>query len=326
VPIRPQHESRTAFILSGGGARGALQVGALRALLEHGISPDLVVGTSVGAWNGVALARTPTLDAVRHLTTLWQEATASRILLGRRRGLGSSLMLHSMLAWDGLRRVRRGHSSLCPDTGLREVLGVHLGNVTFADLSLPMHIMATDLGDGERTVFTSGKMMPALLASCAIPGIFPPVRIGDRIYADGGALGRSSFTAALEGGARRLFVLVVGPETPEGANGSASGYRAVQGLSAADVVERSMVLRQIAELRQVLRLVPVGVQTHVIALSPGKGGFFDFERAPEWIDRGYALTRAYLASAPLAHEERPAEDDRWECTAAAGSRARPIPA
>ncbi|HEX6121952.1 MAG TPA: patatin-like phospholipase family protein, partial [Ktedonobacterales bacterium] len=86
---RQRRHTRTAFVFCGGGAHGALQVGALRALMERGIYPDIVVGTSVGAWNATAIARTPTLDGVHCLTALWQSAHSARILLGRGRPLGA---------------------------------------------------------------------------------------------------------------------------------------------------------------------------------------------------------------------------------------------
>src|SRR5215472_421097 len=79
---RPRWRSYTAFVLAGGGARGALQVGALRALLEHGDSPDVVVGTSIGAWNGACLALRPTIEGVEWLTDAWLSTNANRLLLG----------------------------------------------------------------------------------------------------------------------------------------------------------------------------------------------------------------------------------------------------
>src|SRR5579863_2722396 len=68
---RPRWRGYTAFVLSGGGARGALQVGALRALLECGERPDVIVGTSIGAWNGAVLARDPTLTGVEAVEEAW---------------------------------------------------------------------------------------------------------------------------------------------------------------------------------------------------------------------------------------------------------------
>jgi len=310
----------TAFMLSGGGAQGALQVGALRALMEQGIYPDIVVGTSVGAWNGTAVARTPTLEGMRCLSALWQDAHAARVLLGRQRPTGSPLVLNAALLWDALRRMRNGCPSLCSDRGLRDLLTTHLGDASFDEMALPLVVTATDLTTGERTAFRSGRLIPTLLASSAIPGIFPPVWIGDRLYADGGALDSAGFTAAVALGAQRIFVLALGydlagigaqrwdrarslnapstvPVAPEAFVPPMPRERTAR-PSAAAVIERSTQVRHRVVLDLAVQQLPAHIETHIIPLSTGCGaGALDFTCVPQWIQRGYDLARAYLSDA-----------------------------
>lgn len=126
-------QPRTAFVLGGGGALGAVEVGMLGALLERGITPDLVLGTSVGALNGAFVAQDPTLGVVDRLTELWQGVAASS-----REVYGDS----------PLRAVRRAvatgthvWSAKPLATRLRE----ELGEVTFADLAVPMQVCAAHI-------------------------------------------------------------------------------------------------------------------------------------------------------------------------------------
>src|SRR5262249_52140530 len=181
----PRWYGYTAFVLSGGGARGALQVGALRALLEAGIHPDVVVGTSIGAWNGALLARDPTLTGVDTIAAAWLTAHPTRVLLGIEPPANSPASAHAtMRMLVAARRIAAGQSSLYGDTGLREFIKRVAGDLTFEELTLPLRIIATDITHGTRVIFGSGPLSSAILASSAIPGIFPPVRIDDTFYVD----------------------------------------------------------------------------------------------------------------------------------------------
>ncbi len=301
---RPRWRGYTAFVLSGGGARGAFQVGALKALIAHGVRPDVVVGTSIGSWNGSWLARDPSAEGIDGLAEVWRGLTSLGVLLGietPRPDLPPTKA--GMRFLMAARRVARGYPSLYSDTGLRQLIERHIGDVTFDELSLPLRIIATDLTRGTRAVFSSGLVAPAVLASSAMPGVFPPVCIANRVYLDGGALDNCSLDTALQLGARRIFVVDVDSGTfddpspvwcneltPAALRGHAGSMPAV-----AAVFERMTQVVCQYQFEQALRRLPRGVEVHV--LKPGRGvagNVLDFERAGEWIDHGYGATRDYL--------------------------------
>ncbi|TMF99669.1 MAG: patatin-like phospholipase family protein [Chloroflexi bacterium] len=183
---------RTAFAISGGGARGAAQVGMLRALIERGITPDLIVGVSIGAWNGAWIAYRPQLDWVRQLEQVWRQVS--------RRTL-------DMVWWRAARNMVRRRPSLYEGGGLSRFVARHLQVNDFEDLAVPLHTVAIDLTMGTKAVFSHGALAPAVLASSAIPGVFPPVVIDGRQHVDGGLVDPTGLDTAIELGARRVYVL-----------------------------------------------------------------------------------------------------------------------
>lgn len=312
---RPRWRGYTAFVLSGGGARGALQVGALRALLEAGERPDVVVGTSIGAWNGAVLASDPTLCGVETMERAWRSAHPIRVLLGMEPRAGSPAQaLAAMRALTAVRRLAAGQPSLYSDTGMQQLLGKLVGASTFEELAVPLRVIAADITHGKRVVFDSGHVAPAVLASSAIPGIFPPVRIGDAVYVDGGAVENCGLELALSLGARRIFALDVGYDASPTAMQTWSGavaagderpqarirrLRMTAPHALASVLDRTTQVMSRYQLDHDLARLPPGIEAHVIRPStPQGGGALDFDAAPEWIEHGYAFTRTYLANLP----------------------------
>lgn len=302
---RPRWRNYTAFVLSGGGARGAFQVGALRALLEHGERPQVIVGTSIGAWNGAMLARDPSLATLDRLADLWRDAHPVRVLLGRDPVVGARPQaVRGMLLLSAAQRVAAGHPSLYGDAGLQQFVVKSLGEgATFEDLAVPLRVIATDMTRGLRAVLDSGPLGPAVLASSAIPGVFPPVRIGDTMYMDGGAVDNASLETALLLGARRIFVIDVGLDPllagPWGEAGSppktSRRRRASLALTMADVLERTVQVTSHYHLHRAIERAPRGVQIHLINAARGaRGGSLEFDKAPAWIEQGYAATDEYL--------------------------------
>ncbi|SFO87465.1 NTE family protein [Amycolatopsis arida] len=170
-----------------------MQVGMLRALTEAGVAPDLVVGTSVGSLNGAVLAM-PGADAAPRLRDIWARMTRHEAFPG---GVLSRV-----------RTLRHSRTHLFPNTGLAAIIDDHLGaGTTFADLALPLGVMATDVDTAEPELIRSGPLRPALLASCAIPGIYPPVAHDGRWRYDGGLVANVPMRQALAMGARSLVVL-----------------------------------------------------------------------------------------------------------------------
>ena len=163
---------RVAFVFQGGGSLSAPQVGMLRALSEAGVLPDLVVGSSAGAVNAVAFATDPTQAGLDRLEAVWMSLRrrkvahfSARTLLAAALGRGDGLVSNSALA---------------------DLLGSAALPATLDGTAVPAHVVATDLGSGAAVVLSGGQTGPALLASCAFPGLYPPVEVDGRLLVDGG--------------------------------------------------------------------------------------------------------------------------------------------
>jgi NTE family protein len=189
-------QSRIAFVLSGGGSLGAIQVGMLQALLEEGIKPDLLVGTSAGAVNAAWIAGLPHRDGVRDLAGIW---------CGLRRQ-----DIFPLSPWAGARGLIGRTNHVISNTGLRALLERHIPYQRLEDAKVPVRVVATDLKTGHAVILSSGPSVPALLASTAIPGVFPPVRIGRRELVDGGVADMTPIAAAIQEGATQVYVLPIG--------------------------------------------------------------------------------------------------------------------
>lgn len=154
-----------AFVLSGGAALGAIQVGMLKALHEVGLNPDLITGTSVGALNGAVIADKGLSDGIHALESLWCQLTREDIFPGNR-----MVQIRTLLS-------KRTH--LFSNDRLAELGCQMLNATTFDQLHLPLGVLATELLTNHGALFIEGNLHPALLASAAIPGIYPPVEIDD---------------------------------------------------------------------------------------------------------------------------------------------------
>ncbi|MEO8745719.1 MAG: patatin-like phospholipase family protein [Candidatus Dormiibacterota bacterium] len=190
--------ARRVWVLGGGGARGAAQVGVLQALFEAGVeAPVAIVGTSVGALNGSAIAAYPSLAGTMMLREVWMSRQAVDVF--RAHPLGVIL--------SGL---RRDQLSAFPQQNVRRLIDraqALTGITTFEQLRVPLAVVATDLNAGRPTVFRSGELTPALLASTAIPGLFPSVRIGEREHLDGGVVDNTPLDVAVDEGAREILAI-----------------------------------------------------------------------------------------------------------------------
>ena len=185
-----------AFVLGGGGVLGSAEVGMARALLEAGVRPDLVCGTSIGAINGAALAADPTSGGVERLLAIWDTLADDGILDG-------SL----------IRRVAelvRHRTSLHGNDTLRQLLRDRLPAHRFEDLAVPFECVAASIERAQEHWFSTGDLIEPILASCALPGVFPPVRIGDEHYFDGGLVNSIPLERAVARGADTVWVLHVG--------------------------------------------------------------------------------------------------------------------
>ena len=188
----------TAFVLSGGGSLGAIQVGMLRSLAVRGIRPDLVVGTSAGALNAAYIAgHGAGTDALDELARIWTAL--------RRRDVFPLDPLRQLLALRGWR------PSLCPAEPLRDLVARHLTYRALDDApATPVHVITTDLLSGKEVVLSCGDAVSAVLASAAIPGILPPVEREGRLLVDGGVADNTAISQAVALGAERVVVLPTG--------------------------------------------------------------------------------------------------------------------
>jgi NTE family protein len=185
----------TAFVLGGGGLLGAHEVGMLRALAKAGIRPDLVVGTSIGAVNGAFVAADPE-GAAERLADLWQ---------------GESLrVVFSETVFGRAARLVKSGTHLHAIEPLRKLLADKLPIHDFEDLRLPFHCVAASIEDATARWFETGPLVPAVMASCAVPGLLPPVEINGRHYFDGGLVDSIPVGRAVALGATTVYVLQVG--------------------------------------------------------------------------------------------------------------------
>ncbi|HXA31717.1 MAG TPA: patatin-like phospholipase family protein [Acidimicrobiales bacterium] len=189
----------TALVMAGGGTRGATQVGMLQVLAEQGFRPDHIYGASVGAVNGAAFAGDPSEAGMEHLTKIWQGLRGEDVYPQRR--------VHG--PWIFLQQRESVH----PNTGLRKIIEQGIQFERLEEAAIPFEVVATSLEDGREQWLTSGPAVEAILASAAIPAIFPPVEIDGRQLIDGGVVDNVPISRAIEGGATRIFVLLCGPLT-----------------------------------------------------------------------------------------------------------------
>ena len=270
----------TAFVLGGGGVLGAVEVGMLRALLERGIVPDLVLGTSVGALNGALVARQPDLAVVDRLTELWAEVAQGKEVYGDR----------------ALRTVRRAVSTgthIYSSTPLRLRLEEEFGETRFEDLPVTFGVCAASIERAAEHWFTSGPIVPAILASAAVPGLLPPAEVDGEHFLDGGLVNSIPVGRAVELGATRIFVLQVGridrplkvPSRP---------WQVAR--VSFEVARRHRFMRDMAT-------IPDGVEAHVLpaggtsARDDSLRAHRDFGGVQARIDATYDASRAYLDEA-----------------------------
>ncbi|HEX3542090.1 MAG TPA: patatin-like phospholipase family protein, partial [Acidimicrobiales bacterium] len=190
----------TAFVFAGGASLGAIQAGMVDVLAEAGIAPDLIIGSSVGALNGAWLASRPWPAGAKSLCEVW--------LSVRRRDI------FPISPWRILRAaVGRTDHLVSPDA-LSRWMSVRAPIFRLEQAVIPLHVVATDLLTGNPVVLSSGDAIECLLASAAIPGVFPPVVIDGRSLVDGGLAAPAPVTQAVDLGADVVYVLPTMNDSP----------------------------------------------------------------------------------------------------------------
>ena len=184
----------TALVLGGGGPRGAVQIGMLQVLAEHGFVPDRIYGCSVGAVNGVGFACDPTVEGVERMTRIWTGINREHVFPQGR--------LHG--PWLYFQQREAVYSN----TGLRKIIEDGITVERLEDIPVPVEVVATSLTDGRERWFTYGPVAEAVLASAAMPAIFPPIEIEEERYIDGGVVNNVPIRRAIDAGATRIVVLL----------------------------------------------------------------------------------------------------------------------
>ena len=279
--VRPPEQPVTAFVLSGGGNQGVSQVGMLRALIERGFVPDVVVGTSAGALNGAVLATSPTLEKIDHLAAVWLGLEGDHVFPG-----GALRKV-----WNVLRRG----DHLIPNDGLAEVISGAQPAATFAELAVPLRVVTTDLLTGDEIVIVGGPVAPALLASAALPGIFPPVELHGHTLVDGAVVNLVPISHALAGPVERIFVLDVSDPM---------GDRDIR--SPLDVVIRAFAISRDLRFELELQYVPKDIEVIVLPPPEDDRDLFDFSDGHRLVDEAYELSMRALDD----YEERPGRQRR----------------
>ena len=267
--MRSPDRPRTAFVLSGGGNQAVSQVGMLRALLERDIVPDVVVGTSAGALNGAVVATDPTLAGVEHLADVWLSIRSGEVFQGSKLAR----------AWNLLRR----DDHLFTNEGLLSILDRAHTAATFAETDVPLRVVATDLNTGDEVVFASGPLEPALLASTALPALFPPVEHDGRLLVDGAITNTVPLWHALSGTADRVYVCNV------------SGALIERRLrSPLDVAVRAFAISRNQRFELELRHAPPDVDVVVLPSPSDQRELFDFSDSLMLIEEAHHLASRAL--------------------------------
>jgi NTE family protein len=274
---------KTAFVLAGGGSFGAIQVGMMHSLAAHGISADMVVGSSVGALNGAYYAGDPTLKGILQLETIW-------------RGLHRRDVFP--LTWRTLLGFIRRRDFLIPHDGIEKLIDDHLPYRNLQDAKLPVHIVATDMVTGDSVVMSEGSAAQAIIASTAIPGAFAPVRYKDGYLADGAISSNTPVRIAVAMGARRLIILPTGYACATHKPPSGALANALHALTL--LIARQLV----SELEGLAADIDYFV---VPPLCPLVGSPYDFTRSADHIQRAIQSTDAWLAQDGLQRSGIPAE-------------------
>ncbi|HKU07468.1 MAG TPA: patatin-like phospholipase family protein [Bradyrhizobium sp.] len=274
---------KTAFVFAGGGSFGAIQVGMLQSLAAHGVTADMVVGSSVGALNGAFYAGDPTVKGVERLSTIWRGLKRQDVFPVTARSLLTFLWRRDFLI---------------PHDGVRKLIEDHIPFRKLEQALLPVHIVTTDIITGDSVVLSEGSTSDAIVASTAIPGAFSPVHYLDYYLADGAISSNTPIRVAVRKGARRLIVLPTGHACANDAPPVGAVANALHALTL-------LIARQLVNE---LENLGHDIEYYVIPpLCPLVGSPYDFSRTADHIDRAVLSTDAWLAQGGLEKREIPHE-------------------
>jgi NTE family protein len=279
--LNPSHPTRTAFVLTGGGSLGAVQIGMLAELVAAGERPDFLVGVSAGAINGAFFAHDPSAANVARMGQIWSTVTT-------REALGFSW--RSVLGLLGLR------DHVANPAGLRSLLRRELRCQSFEQTTVPLHVVCAELVTGDEVVISNGEIIEAVLASAAIPGVFPPVVIGAHTLVDGAVAAVSPIATALRLGANRVIVLPCGFACAAKTVSRRALGRAMHAIT----------LLSARQLRQDYERFAQQAMIHIVPpLCPLNWSSYDYSGGEQLIARARASTTEWIASGGLLQSAFP---------------------
>ncbi len=258
-------------MLSGGGSLGAMQAGQLRALLEAGISPDLVIGVSAGALNGAAIAHQPSVETAEQLATIWHGLRRDYIFRGSR----------LERAWH----VLRHHPHLYRSDGLVDLVNRFLPVDDLSELSTPFEAGTVNIDDARIDFHSTGDPRAVLVASASLPGIFRPVEINGSRHVDGGIAANLPVQRARDLGATLIFAF----DCRAGTKHQLPADLSALGVLTSSIAVTREILAPSHEHPNVIRLP--APDTHGI-------GLFDFTHGDRLIAEGHGLVAAFLDDHP----------------------------
>lgn len=267
-----------AFALSGGGNRGPIQVGAMRALFERGIVPEMLVGTSAGALNATYIAANPTRETNEELARLWLSTRAQDIFPKPR----FIMILRAAFFGNGLddnQARRRTYQRYLPP-----------GVSTFGNLKAKLYLTAADLQTGRLYLYGDDPGAPLIngaLASSALPVVWDPEMMNGHQFVDGGVIANVPISIAMDRGATEVYALDL--------------QRAGPFPQKKGVIAIALHTIGVQTYQQVLRDIQRAIDSHSITLHHiALGDIFpdvdlqDFSHTAEMIDQGYARMKLYL--------------------------------
>ncbi len=266
-------DDKVAWILSGGGVLGSVQVGMIRALHEADIRPDIITGCSVGGINGAAYAADPTSAGVDRLVRLW-----SNLADGNPELMPKSLL--PLMAQMAMKKESIHDPQLLEDL-LREELPAR----TFSELLVPFACVATDAHQASAHWFETGPLIPALMASAALPAVYPPVAVDGKLLYDGGVVNELPLDWAVANGARTLYILQVGHLDPRPLQPEKPFDSLMHAYWTARVQRVEEDLAEISDGCEIIRL-PAGGSPRV--------RFDDYSQGRELMSAAYEATRTFL--------------------------------
>lgn len=263
-----------ALILSGGSNKGAIQVGALKALLEYNINFDLVIGVSIGSLNSVYFAYKPNLEGIRELEKIWLNVKKEDIF--------GNVRISAII------NFLRNKESLFSNDKFREFIVKNSPVKTFSELKLKCYIIALDIKTGKEYIFGKNKyerILDAILSSTALIPFFPPYKYKNMDLIDGGFYSNLPYKIAIEEGSKEIWALHI--------KGKREDFKIFRILNVINTSISYLLEKRIEEQENLAKHKKVKI--HYIPLEcPYNLSIFDFDKTRKLIDLGYEITKNYL--------------------------------